>query len=452
MKSPQGVESIEREQILAQFVETFDHLRQVPLVLYGIGANTHYLLKRLTGFHIVGLMDQENTGREIYGLPVLSPEQVARLAKAIVIVARPAVVLIIHARIAGLAADHGVKIYDLAGNDMSASRQRASDGPRRNHGPGEAELREAIDGANVVSFDIFDTLVMRKVLRAENVFDVVERSLPRELGLCVPFKTQRILAEQQANEKRSAPTIGQIYEELARLLGLTKAHSQKLLEHEIAVEARLLCPRDKTIALFRYALERGKTVFLVSDMYLGRDVLSRLIAACGIEGYQELLVSCEVGRTKRSGELFQYLLELTPRGAHLHVGDDPVADVEAPSRLGIQTFQVASGYEMLVSSPFSSLLTRVSCCSDALALGLFVAHAFNDPFALHATGGRLAIRNDFDLGYLIYGAVLTGFVHWILGEASGQGQSRILFGSRDGYLVKRLYERFIEVFGLTDMP
>ncbi|HEY3444738.1 MAG TPA: hypothetical protein VGK67_00175 [Myxococcales bacterium] len=442
----------EKEQLLADFLRHFGHLRQIPIALYGIGANTHYILKRIMDFNIVGLMDPENTGREVYGLPVISKEQAAHSVRCIIIVARAAFVPIIHSRISALASSHGIAIYDLGGNDLSAERSVLPSRRCGDYRNGEAEIRKAIDDADVVSFDVFDTLLTRRVLRHENVFDIVERGASDRLGLRGSFKLNRILAERFAAEKQVAPGIDAIYDELARLLQLSEFQKRELLEEEVAAELRILTPRRKMVALLKYAVAQGKTVSLISDMYFGKEVLSRILQAHGITGHKDLFISCEHGMTKRSGELFRHFLEREPSGVHLHVGDDPVADVEGPRGQGIRTFQVSSGYEMLVQSPFAHLLTSVSSFSDALALGLFVARAFNDPFALHATQGQLALSDPFDLGYLAYGAMLTGFVRWVTERVRARPAAKILFGARDGYLVEKLYSRYVEQLPSESMP
>jgi len=106
----------EKEEVYRLFLKNFECIKQSPMVLYGIGANTHYILKRVKDFNIIGLMDQENTGKRIFGLPVLSKEEVAKLAKNIVIVARATVIPIIYARIADLS---GIGIYSIGGRDLT---------------------------------------------------------------------------------------------------------------------------------------------------------------------------------------------------------------------------------------------------------------------------------------------------------------------------------------------
>lgn len=429
--------------MIDQFLRSFSHLRSQPIALYGLGANTQRLLDSVEGFNIVGLMDPENIGRQVFGLPVLSKEEAATQVKAIVIVARTAVIPIIHARIAELAKS-GIAIYDLGGNLLS-SRPHAAQGQwRAKPGSDEDALRRAIDEADVHSFDIFDTLLMRQVARPENVFDLVESRTRSLLPPDVHFKSERMAAERAAAEHSPAPGIAAIYRELAARLNLTADEAATLMAEEIAAETQVLVRREAMVKHFDYAVAAGKPVYLVSDMYLGKEILSGILQAKGIAGYRDLIVSCDMGQTKRSGELFSVLKTRAASDNILHIGDDPVADIEAPKRLGIETFPIASGYEMLLASPFAHLLSRVASPADALALGMVIARAFNDPFLFHRTQGRPEIAAGHDLGFIGFGAMVAALLQWIVEQTCGRSDAAILFGARDGHLFHRLYLRMTE--------
>jgi FMN phosphatase YigB (HAD superfamily) len=438
-----------RDSLAAQFLRSFEHLRGKPIALYGLGVNTYHLLNAVEGFNIVGLMDPENIGRRVFGLQVLSKDEAAARVKAIIIVARTAVVPIIYARIADLAAQQGIAIYDLGGNLLS-SRTRETRRPwQAKPGSDEQTLRQAIADADVISFDVFDTLLMRQVARPENVFDLVEGRTRSSLGPDRFFKSERLAAERTVGEHCIAPTIEMIYQELAGRLALSTQEAAALMAEEIAVETQVLVRRETMVRIFKDAVATGKPVYLLSDMYLGREILSKILQAKGISGYRDLIVSCDVGLTKRSGELFTFFRNRAGGGSFLHIGDDPVADLEAPNRLGFKTFPVASGYEMLLASPFTCLLSLVTSPSDALALGMVVARAFNDPFLFYRTEGRLRIAAGTDLGYLAYGALTTAVLQWLIERTAGLANATILFGARDGYLFHRLYLRVVEALGKT---
>jgi hypothetical protein len=59
------------------------------------------------------------------------------------------------------------------------------------------ELYDRIDRADVVSFDLFDTLVMRRVRSYTDLFELMDLRL-RERGICIPdFARFRLFAEKE---------------------------------------------------------------------------------------------------------------------------------------------------------------------------------------------------------------------------------------------------------------
>lgn len=125
--------------------------------------------------------------------------------------------------------------------------------------------------------------------------------------------------------------------------------------------------------------------FLTSDMYFSKSEMEQLLADKGIEGYDEIFVSCDHQATKGDGRLFRPLLELVGERTVLHIGDNEVADDEVPRRLGIDTYTIRKAKDLLVSSSCAHILENARMLPDRLMLGTILAHLFNSPFALAET-------------------------------------------------------------------
>ena len=95
--------------------------------------------------------------------------------------------------------------------------------------------------------------------------------------------------------------------------------------------------------VFDAALKHGKTVFLISDMYLPPEVISGMAARCGYEGYEKLFVSNEYGVSKRSGKLFGEVLKEygLQKSDLIHIGDSIGADLLGARKAGIAALPVA---------------------------------------------------------------------------------------------------------------
>mgnify|MGYP003313258655 CR=1 FL=1 len=104
---------------------------------------------------------------------------------------------------------------------------------------------------DVISFDIFDTLIMRKIYYNEDIFRLVEHKLSKEFGNEFTYIDFR----RQAIKLLKEPTIDDIF---AQLQELTKWNDQKvkrIKECEIETDLHLMAPRKKMVKICNKALE-----------------------------------------------------------------------------------------------------------------------------------------------------------------------------------------------------
>ncbi len=194
-----------------------------------------------------------------------------------------------------------------------------------------------------VSFDIFDTLLERDVDRPVDVFFRVG-DIVLGPGNGEHFQRERIAAEKAARElaQNGEATLDDIYDALVAA-GYERETADSLKVEEVRSELNGCFAKHDMKAVFEYCLEKGKTVFLVSDMYLPKEVISGMVARCGYEGYEKLFVSNEYKVSKRSGKLFHEVLkeyDLTSKDL-VHVGDSIGADLLGARKAGLAALPVA---------------------------------------------------------------------------------------------------------------
>ncbi|RAI42961.1 HAD family hydrolase [Rhodoplanes roseus] len=198
-----------------------------------------------------------------------------------------------------------------------------------------------------VSFDVFDTVLMRRCTTPEGVFELACRHAGADVGrpgLVESFVQHRRLAEGAARRKSARAgrdgevTIEAIWAEFPRrLFGLSALSPEELAEAEFRAELDL-CLADPEIAfLYDEARSDGFRTGFVSDTYWGAERLGRLLRHCrpGL-AWDFLYASCDHD-TGKSRKLFERVLAaegLSP-GELTHIGDHPVADVATPRKLGI---------------------------------------------------------------------------------------------------------------------
>lgn len=234
-------------------------------------------------------------------------------------------------------------------------------------------LIKEIENHDIISFDIFDTLVMRKVYYNKDVFRKMAQQLDAAWG--IDFFTARTQAEA-ALSRETYPYIEEIYDDVSRRCPRLKGQEAALIADEISLERELIIPRQEVVAVFDLAKQLGKMVNIVSDMYFHEDTIRSILDNVGITGYHKLLVSSEYQSSKPQHLFEKYLAEL-PTGCCLHIGDSWACDILPAGKLGIDTFRLKMSTEIYEyeenTIPPADLQQRTQVAE-------YVAETYNSPF------------------------------------------------------------------------
>lgn len=233
-----------------------------------------------------------------------------------------------------------------------------------------------------VSFDVFDTLLLRPFFSPQDLFSLVG-ALGKESGHLdispMDFLRARVRAEKLA--RAAAPereiTLGEIYERLQSLLSLDKRQSEWVAACEIRTETEAAFARRSGIGLFHAAAETGKPVVCLSDMYLPMKTLQTMLTRAEIRP-DRLFVSSETGKSKFSGKLFTMAAEelgISP-GELLHIGDDPFSDGTQAEKAGVSICRLPSVRE--VWSRGHGFIPRK--IPNRCALAAAINRRYDDPF------------------------------------------------------------------------
>ena len=424
------------------FREHFERFKEKRIAIYGIGANTKVIMEHCNEFNIVALLDPTMVGKVLYNIPIISYEELLDYQiDMVIIVARYSHLGIIYSRIAEYCKENNVPVYDINGNLMGSKASKVVENEKIS--VSKEELLKRIQSSDIVSFDIFDTLLMRKTLYPTDVFEFVEKKAKREKLQFINFAKIRINAEKRCNLKQ-VPSIFDIYEEMARENNLSKDICQKYMDLEFEMEKKLLCVREDMLDIFQEAKEK-KEVYLISDMYWPNEYLEDILFSLGIEGYKKLYVSCEYGKTKASGLFTHYIKEIQGK-KYLHIGDNYEVDFLMAQRNGIEAYHIFSAYEMLRKSEDCILLKHENKMnlSARYMVGRFIAKVYSSPFVFETLRSKEGIEDGRTFGYVYLAPIITQYMLW-LSENVDKEDSVILFSSRDGYLLKVLYDEWKKI-------
>ena len=320
-----------------------------------------------------------------------------------------------------------------------------------------AILLKHLDRFDVISLDIFDTLLERRVHPPELVKDASSAWVSQRLratGVVVETAEVQNLrdAEEARLRRESLDTGGDAECEFARLVEalvdrcagealsdpLKRELAREIIEHELQLERQVLAPHPEMSRLYHELLARGKRVILCSDMYLSSEQIRRLLGENGIEtAGVPIYISGECKLGKGSGRLFRHWLEqeAVEPGRAVHVGDRVTADFTAPLRVGLSAIHVADPDSRRRRRRLASLHHRAG--RNDYYKGAYV-------LALCDSLKRRPPRDDFfyQYGRQFLGPVFTVFVHRLVEKVRQYGIGQLLFVAREGFLLKKIYERF----------
>lgn len=278
----------------------------------------------------------------------------------------------------------------------------------------------------VISFDIFDTLIFRPFSDPTDLFYVVGE----KLGY-LDFKRIRIQAELEARQRKKERdghmevALADIWERLAQMTGLDKEEGMQL---ELETELSLCQANPFMLEVWENLRKMGKRIIAVSDMYLPEDGVRGILNKAGFQGAEKIFVSCEYKKSKAEGSLYSLVKEYCGcRVPLIHVGDNSHSDGQMAKKNGIPVCLYPQvGRNALLYRPFD--------------MSPMIGSAYRSVVNNHIYNGKSTFGMEYEYGYIYGGLFVTGYCTYIHDYCAKNGIDRILFLSRDGDILRRAYE------------
>ena len=288
----------------------------------------------------------------------------------------------------------------------------------------DAQLQQQLHRVGLVSFDVFDTAILRPLARPTDLFQLLQPRIQQLPGAGrLEFHTVRPLAERQARERAwqtrraTEVTLAEIYAVIRETTGLVPDVIEQMRQLEIAAEKFVCRPNPVISEVYQWCLAHQKRVVFISDTYLPEPVIAKILDAGGYRQRDGLLVSCTVGKTKATGELFVEALARFPYppADWLHIGDNAESDVAQ-----------ARNHQLVTWRCPRAEIRETSSLGESVTLGLIA----NRPMSTFWP----------DFGYTVAGPLFIGFTEWLIDQAAQRKLQRLYFLSRDGLIMQRVYE------------
>lgn len=288
------------------------------------------------------------------------------------------------------------------------------------------KLAEQLAEYDVISFDVFDTLIFRPVSKPSDLFFFVGEKL-KYLDFC---KIRIEMEEKARREKYKNYGVGEItFEEIWGMMeketGIPKEHGMKM-EFEIEMQYCFANPYMKCVVEKLRAL--GKTMIITSDMYLGQEEIKQLLIHCGYGTFSNYFISCEYGKAKHDGSLYQEIKNYCENSEKIiHIGDNKAADKKQAEKNGIDAFWYPNVNE--VGNVYRS--EDMSKVEGSIYRGLVNSWIYN---------GMKKYSMPYEYGFIYGGIFVLGYCQWIHQYVKEHRIEKILFLSRDGEILSKVYE------------
>lgn len=285
---------------------------------------------------------------------------------------------------------------------------------------------------DIISFDIFDTLITRKIYKPDNIFDIMSINIKDKYNLDCNFVDIRKEAEKTAVQKYNTDVnLDQIYCCMNDLIDLDCNDIDDIKSMEIELEKQFLIPRLDMLKFFNY-VKKIKKIILVSDMYLDSNILSDILANCGYKDYCDLIVSCEVGLRKDSGLLWKYVKDKYCGKKILHFGDNILSDHINALENDIMSIGIHSPND--ICRKYLNFTPKK--LTDCILYGELINYnIFNNVF----NQNYVPPKTLEEYGELVLGPIFLKYFSWLLNQVRNSNDV-LLFVSRDGYYLKKIFD------------
>ncbi len=330
------------------------------------------------------------------------------------------------------------------------------------------ELKKYIasDECKIVSFDVFDTLILRNVYKPKDLFAFLNEDFAKlfSSNALINFAEMREKGEEVCRKrvKKIHPeyedvSFDEIYDTISRLYEIDQNVLEKIKKREIELELEFcferLCAKD----IYKLAKYCDKRVVCTSDMYLPSSVIKEILHRSGYD-IEEIYVSSETRVTKASGKAFERLPHWvgSKKNEIIHIGDNYESDVSKAKKAGIKTFHLPKVKDLFWGEHHDSIKGMAArhifgsagldndyfiAVQNNIGLRCLLAPVINTFYDNPYTGFNC--ESDFDadpycIGFFALGMHLYALADWISNEA--KNYSKIHFLSRDGYSIKAAYD------------
>mgnify|MGYP002592227046 CR=1 FL=1 len=294
------------------------------------------------------------------------------------------------------------------------------------------KMVEELAEYDVISFDVFDTLIFRPFSDPTDLFYFIGDKLSY-----MDFKRIRQELEWKAREKKFKDkntyevNLEEIYDVISTQTGIEKDTG---ILYELQFEKKYCFANPYMYEVVKELKKLHKRIIIISDMYLNTKQIQDLLQNVGYEVFDNYYVSCDLQKSKSDGHIYEYVKtcekELLQKDnlKYIHIGDNYISDIENAQKHGFKTKHYIN--VNVAGKQFRPY--DMSSITGSIYRGIVNAHIHN---------GLKEYSKEYEYGFIYGGLFVTGYCQFIHDYVQQHNIEKILFLARDGDILRKAYEK-----------
>lgn len=284
---------------------------------------------------------------------------------------------------------------------------------------------------DVISFDIFDTLILRPFKQPQDLFYIVGKRL-NFCGFNESFFSIRRSAEITAREvveKRMGHREVNIYDIYEQISHKTDISVELGVNTEFGVEMDYCFANPYMYEVFRILRAQGKKIVILSDMYLPESMIKQILKKNGYYGFDKIYISCDYNCSKARGTLYDVLKNdyKYPMNKIVHIGGNKKSDIFQAEKKHIFTKHYQNVHEIGNKYRPDNMTSLIG----SIYSGIVNTHLHN---------GNNHYSFYYEYGFTFVGLYIYGMCQWINKILKEKKIDKLIFLSRDGWMYNKVFD------------
>jgi len=306
-------------------------------------------------------------------------------------------------------------------------------------------LATDIDESQVISFDVFDTLITRRVdphqvieatcrYLCDKLYGEVEATKVIHLIKLRNLAWNNVLkVRRDKNIAYEDASFDEMIPEWLTQIKLSNSYLKvnsnlinELINFEVQLEKDVMTAVPVVKELVHELYNKGIKLIYVSDMYHSKKTIDEILRKCGYANvFHDGFVSGELGLLKRTTNLFKHLTLEKKIDIAFHIGDDLVSDFNSPRSVGVPAIRY-------VDPEVTMQKNLIARWSKASKKNRYVSIYFLNSIAKSMYGKHV------DIWTQIY-----SHFSWLVSLCLPAQNHTVLFPAREGLVLRECVKAFV---------